>query len=110
MILSEMRPDAEFEIASDLGFRDVDRNYDWITDLRTRCPDHDLAAIPNFIQQARGSSNLNDASLPNCTVDPQSLNENQMLVYRRIESHYTIKNAIRSGLSCWELPVQESLI
>ncbi|GBC03495.1 hypothetical protein RclHR1_05150005 [Rhizophagus clarus] len=88
MILSEMRPDAEFEIASDLGFRDVDRNYDWIADLKMRCPDLDLAAIPNFIQQACVFTNLNIASLPNCAVDPQSLNEKQMLVYRRIESHY----------------------
>jgi hypothetical protein len=49
MILSEMGPDAEIEIASDLGFHDIDQNCDWFANLRVR-PNLDLAVIPNFIQ------------------------------------------------------------
>ena len=49
MILSEMSPGAEFDISSDLGFRDIDQNYDWFGDLRIRCPDLDLTVIPDFI-------------------------------------------------------------
>jgi len=75
MILSEMRPGAMFEISSDLGSRDIDKNYDWVSDLRLRYPDLDLAIISNFIQQARESTNF-DVNFPNHVVDPQSLNEN----------------------------------
>ena len=34
MILSEMRPDAIMENSSDLGLRDIDRNYDWVGNVR----------------------------------------------------------------------------
>jgi len=88
MILSEMRPDAMFEISSDLGSHDIDKNYDWVSDLRLRCPDLDLAVIPNFIQQAHESTNF-DVNFSDHVVDSQSLNENQMIVFKQVESHYT---------------------
>ncbi len=88
MILSEMRPDAIFEISSDLGSHDIDKNYDWVSNLRLYYPDLDLAVIPNFIQQARKSTNF-DVNFPDHVIDPQSLNENQMMVFKRVESHYT---------------------
>jgi hypothetical protein len=88
MILSDMRPDAEIARASDLGFRDIDKNYEWFTDFRIRCPDIDLTAVPDFIRQARESTNLFDANVSNHLLDPDSLNPNQRLVFDRIESHY----------------------
>jgi hypothetical protein len=43
MVLSD---GAVFDISSDLGSRIIDRNYDWVSDLRLRCPDIDLTVIP----------------------------------------------------------------
>lgn len=70
MVLSDMRPGAVFDISSDLSSRIIDRNYDWVSDLRLCCPDIDLTVIPNFIQQARESTNFDDVNLPNRVIDP----------------------------------------
>ena len=69
MILSEMRPGAMFEISSNLGFRDIDQNYDWVSDLRLHCPNLNLAVIPNFIQQVHESTNF-DVNFPDRVIDP----------------------------------------
>ena len=58
------RWDFDFEISSDLGFRNIGRNYDWASDLRLRCPNLDLAVIPNFIQQVRKSTNVDNVNVP----------------------------------------------
>ena len=92
MILLEISSGAQFDhfdISSDLGFCDIDQNYDWFGDLRIRCPDLDLAIIPDFIQQACEFANFIDEPIPDSVVDPQSLNTNQRMVYDRIETHYT---------------------
>ena len=89
MILSEIGPDAIMENFSELGLRDIDKNYDWAGDVRRRCPDINLADTLNFIQQARELCVVNDENATNCVVDYQSLNDNQMRIFKRIESHYS---------------------
>src|SRR5256714_14194465 len=84
-----MSSGAEFDISSDLGFRDIDRNYDWFGDLRIHCPDLDLTVIPDFIQQARESATFVNTNVPDNVVNPHSLNANQRMVYDQIETHYT---------------------
>jgi len=86
MILSEMRPDAIPEYSSDLGLRDID-HYDWAGDVRLHHPNLDLDATPNFIQQARESGHVNE-NATNCVVGCQTLNANQMRIFKQIESHY----------------------
>ncbi|CAB4420704.1 unnamed protein product [Rhizophagus irregularis] len=39
MFLAEMGPKPNFDCSSDLGLRDIDRNHDWINDLRERYTD-----------------------------------------------------------------------
>ena len=86
MILSEMRPDVIPEYSSDLGLRDIDC-YNWAGDVRLHHPDLDLDITPNFIQQARESGHVNE-NATNCVVDCQTLNANQMRIFKQIESHY----------------------
>ena len=88
MILSEMGPDAILDDSLDLGLRSIDQNYDWAGDVRRRCPDINLADAPNFIQQARELGILNEGNATNHAVNSLTLNDNQMRVFKRIESHY----------------------
>jgi polynucleotide 5'-kinase involved in rRNA processing len=44
--------------------------------------------MPNFLQQARQSVVVNE-NTTNCAVNSDTLNENQMKVFKRIESHYS---------------------
>ena len=91
MILSEMRPDTIMANSSDLGSREIDQNYDWIGEVRLRYPDLNLADTANFIQQNRELGELgitDDENTANCAVNWQSLNANQMRIFKRIESHY----------------------
>ena len=89
MVLSEMRPGADVDISSDLGTRDIDRNYDWFGDVRRSYPNLNLSDISNFIQQARNIGLDDDERLDTTyTVDCQKLNDKQLTIFRRIESHY----------------------
>ena len=87
MILSEMGPDTAIEVSSDLGSRDFDQDFDWIGDVRRRYPNLDLSA--DFIQQARNIGlDDNDRLDTTPVVDCQTLNVKQLMIFRRIESHY----------------------
>src|SRR5438094_1043015 len=85
MILSEMGPNVIIDTSSDLGLRDIDRNNNWFDDIMRLYPDIDSIDIPNFIQNFQ-SENL--VSSENLIVDFQTLNEKQMIIFKRFESHY----------------------
>ncbi len=87
MILSEMRSDAIMN-SSGLGLRNIDQNYDWADDVRWCYPDINLADTFNFIQQACEVSIVNDKNATNRAVNYQTLNANQMRIFKRIKSHY----------------------
>ncbi|CAG8620733.1 20504_t:CDS:2 [Racocetra persica] len=44
---------------SDLGSCEIDKNYDWIDDIRQWHPDLDLANVTTFLQQVHNESALN---------------------------------------------------
>jgi len=81
MFLAEMGPRPSFDCSSDLVSRDMDRNHDWINDPRQRYTD--LVDIDTYL-----SSNSRIAEERNVLVDYQTLNDNQKIVFKRIESHY----------------------
>jgi hypothetical protein len=85
MILAEMSPNAVIDGSKDLGFCDIDQNNDWFCGVRQRYPDIDSIDLNTFVQQSR---NEDDDSTVNPIVDYWTLNENQMIVFRKIERHY----------------------
>jgi ATP-dependent DNA helicase PIF1 len=89
MILSDMRPGVIMENSSDLGLRNIDINYDWTGDVRRRYPELNLADAPNFIQRARELGVVNSENIINCAANYHTLNDNQMKIFKRIESHYS---------------------
>ncbi|PKK63115.1 hypothetical protein RhiirC2_789368 [Rhizophagus irregularis] len=84
MLLAEMGPSPSFDCSSNLGSQDIDRNHDWINDPRQRYSDVDLADADTFINRI---SRIDDKE-ENIIVDYQMLNNNQKILFRRIESHY----------------------
>lgn len=86
MVLAEMGPNAIIDGSSDLGLRDIDRNNDWFGDVRRRYPNIDSIDLNTFVQQSRIED---DVSMVNSIiVDYQTLNEKQMIIFRKIETHY----------------------
>ncbi len=83
-----MKSDAIMENSSDLGLCNIDQNYDWAGDVRQCYSDLNLADIPNFIQQAREIGIVNDENTMNRAINCQTLNANQIRIFKRIESHY----------------------
>src|SRR4030095_1430489 len=79
-------PNAIFDVSSGLGLRDVDRNNDWSSDIRCRYPDLDSVDLSNFVQQSRFEDTV---SVENLNVDYHTLNDKQMTIFKRIESHYS---------------------
>ena len=86
MLLAEMGPNAIIDFSSDLGSRDMDRSHDWINDSRQRYSNTDLMEADTFVNRVSINEQRNE--LVTDTVDLQTLNEKQKLVFRRIESHY----------------------
>src|SRR2546430_9662888 len=71
----------------------IPQTWDYVTlieimTVRRRYPDLDLEDTPNFIKQACELGIVNDENVTNCAVDCQTLNTNQMRIFKRIESHY----------------------
>jgi hypothetical protein len=84
MLLAEMGPSPSFDCSSDLGSRDMDKNHDWINDPRQRYSDVDLVDADTFVNRI---SRIDDEE-ENIIVDYQTLNNNQKILFKRIESHY----------------------
>ena len=83
MVLSGMGPNSNINCSTDLGTRDIDRDHDWINDLRKRYSNTDLADVDTFVSRNCGISEAEVGS-----VEYQTLNDNQMVVFKRIEAHY----------------------
>ncbi|CAG8622486.1 9566_t:CDS:1, partial [Cetraspora pellucida] len=78
------------ENSSGLGSHHIDRNYDWVGDVRWCHSDLNFADMANFIQQARTSDTINNEnSVTNCVEDSHTLNEKQLAIFKRIESYYS---------------------
>src|SRR6266498_2572420 len=86
MLLAEMGPNAIIDNSSDLGSREMDRSHDWINDARKRYSNTDLTEADTFV--SRVSTDWQGNELVTETLDYQTLNEKQKLVFKRIESHY----------------------
>ena len=86
MLLAEMGPNAIIDSSSDLGSREMDRSHDWINDTRKRYSNTDLMEADTFV--SRVSTDWQGNELVTETLDYQTLNEKQKLVFKRIESHY----------------------
>ena len=70
---------------SDLGFCDFDWNNDWFCGVRRPYLNIDSIDLTTFVQK---SSIEDDDSAVNSIVDYQTLNEKQIIIFRKIETHY----------------------
>src|SRR5437764_10194336 len=64
----------------------MNRSHDWINDARKRYSNTDLTETDTFV--SRVSTDWQGNKLVTETLDYQTLNEKQKLVFKRIESHY----------------------
>lgn len=88
MLLAEMSPNTIIDNNSDLGSREIDKNYDWVDDFRRRHPNLNLADVSTFLQRLRDEDTINTENLVINAVDFQMLNNKQMKIFKRIEVHY----------------------
>ncbi|CAG8731866.1 2836_t:CDS:1 [Cetraspora pellucida] len=88
MLLMEMGPNTSIDNYSDLGSHEMDRNYDWVGDFRQRHPNINIADVSNFLQQVCNEDNIDAENLIVNTVDFQTLNDKQRLIFKWIEGHY----------------------
>ncbi|PKK66701.1 hypothetical protein RhiirC2_714660 [Rhizophagus irregularis] len=88
MQLAEMGLKAIIHCASDLSFRDMDQNHDWITDAQQNYSNNNIASVNEFIKNALNSGILDGREVDIDSIDYQKLNENQKKIFMRIESHY----------------------
>src|SRR5688572_24311285 len=100
MLLAEMGPNAIIEKYSDLGSREIDKNYNWVGDVRQRHPSTDFANVTTFLQQVRDENTLDSESIS--SVDFETLNEKQKAIYNRIKEHYLAVIKELSKLLLWE--------
>src|SRR3954452_2572221 len=87
MILAEMSSDAVINCSFDLGSREMDQNYDWINDARQQFSDTDIMNANIFLKRA--SVNEQENVRESITVDYETLNEKQKIVFKRVESHHS---------------------
>ncbi|RHZ79390.1 hypothetical protein Glove_147g5 [Diversispora epigaea] len=85
MLLAEMGPNAVIDSSCDLGTRDIDRNHRWIDDARQRYLNTDLVDVDTFLQQVPRNNQMEDENLD---IDYETLNEKQMVIFKRIKSHH----------------------
>ena len=86
MLLAEMGPNAIIDSSSDLGSQEMNQSHDWINNTRKRYSNTDLMEADTFV--SRVSTDWQGNELVTETLDYQTLNEKQKLVFKRIESHY----------------------
>src|SRR6266498_586800 len=84
MFLARMGPNTNFDCSSDIGSRDIDRNHNWINDLKQRYSDMDLKDIDTFVNR---NSRPNEKK-EDLIIDYQTLNDIQKTIFKRIESYY----------------------
>src|SRR3954453_5373468 len=89
MFLAEMGPNAVINCSSDLGSRDMNQNHNWINDARQQYSNADLVDANTFVRRMSGNFQGNGEEEDKNIMDYQTLNEKQMIVFKRIESHYS---------------------
>ena len=82
MFLAEMGPNAVVDCSSNLGTRDMDRNHDWINDIKQRYSNADLVGVDTFVSRISGEGQGNVERERENIVDYQKLNENQRIVFK----------------------------
>ena len=88
-------PNTRIKSYSDLGSRDMDRNYNWINEAQNHYSNNDIANAQEFVHQSSNNNSIIDiGGEVDSSIDYQSLNEKQKSVFARIETHY---NNIISG-------------
>ena len=88
MLLAEMGPDTVIDKHSDLGSREMDRNHDWIGNFRRRHPNLNIEDVSTFLQQVREEDTTDAENSIINTVDFQTLNDKQKIIFKQIEVHY----------------------
>lgn len=73
MLLAEMGPNTAIDNYSDLGSREMDRNYDWAGEFRRQHPNINIADVTNFLQQSRKDDNIEAENPIVNMVDIQTL-------------------------------------
>ena len=69
MLLAEMGPNTTIDNYSDLGSREIDKNYDWVGDFRRRHPNLNLSDVSTFLQRIRNEETIDAENLVINTVD-----------------------------------------
>ena len=87
MHLAKIDLNANIMCSSDLGSRDIDRNYDWIDNTQQRYSSDDIEKARDFVHEASNNA-IDDLGKDDDSIDYESLNEKQKIVFSRIESHY----------------------
>jgi ATP-dependent DNA helicase PIF1 len=93
MLLAEMGPNAIIDHSSDLGNRDIDRQHDWLNDGKQHYNDSDIINANSFLRQTIENEKSKDTIEANVnehdeTIDYETLNEKQEMIFERIKSHY----------------------
>jgi hypothetical protein len=83
-----MSPNSVFEQHSDLGSREIDKNHDWAGDFRRCHSNLNIEDVTNFLQQVHEENTTNAENSIINKVDFQTLNNKQMIIFKRIEEHY----------------------
>lgn len=94
MRLAEMGPQPGFDFVSDLGRRDIDRQYNWSAALQ-RYPHIDLREATDFVRNQAASRNGGNDLDSQVHIDLSTLNTTQNAIVSLIADHYT--NALDSG-------------
>ncbi len=79
--------------SSDLGSRDMNQNYDWINDTRQWYSNIDLIEADSFVSRVSINGQKDEGNKLN-TMDYETLNEKQKIVFNWIEFYY---NSILKG-------------
>ena len=82
MFLAEMGPNAVVDCSSNLGTRDMDRNHDWINDIKQRYSNADLVGADTFVSRISEEGQGNVKRKRENIVNYQTLNENQRIVFK----------------------------
>ncbi|CAG8668017.1 15339_t:CDS:2 [Cetraspora pellucida] len=89
MLLAEMGPNSIIEDSCNLGSHNMDLNHRWVDDARQCYSYTDLVNIDTFIHQASSNTQIEGNEISDTdSIDPNTLNENQMKVFKRIKSHH----------------------
>jgi hypothetical protein len=80
MHLAEMGPNANIVCSSDLGSRDIDRNYGWINDTQQQYTSDDIEKARDFVHEA-SNTDINDLENDDDSVDSKLSESRRILEF-----------------------------